>query len=481
MDKAGDFFIGGSGRGVSIFDSYIQDCDYSLMNTSQFLNIRFNVMEGEVVSEGLCYSQWISNNITANHITLQSPIQSSRLENNLFNTVELELYLSNDLTYSLCDTWKNIETNGYAFSGGLSATLPTSWGGFEGNNVRSISSGNRHLDESEPHFKAYDNLQNYYFYDNEPESFTYDISPSIVTGVHAFYERSCSYNYPIVIREYNPNYSDDIINYTNENNIWTSLNTIKSQKESSLANATLSEIPILLEEINYTTFKMSDIVGNVISNLTSADSSILNTWISRSNPLLLRISELAKLWYENDFAGIANTISISEGDDAQTLLEAANYAKIISITNRSVDSLSMMELDTLTQIASLTFGDYSNVVRDFLRVVYNIDIPWPVDRNILNTRSSELVHHLKEKLSTNSFSLTPNPTTGCFSMVPEIAIEGKLYMQIFDLQGRELKSSFIDIGIEFCLEGLGDGIYIIALFEPKTNNYQFKKLFLKNN
>lgn len=129
IDKAGDFGSPGS-RGCFIYGSEIRNCENSILNTCKFFNAYDNILEGNITSEGLGYSQWYRNNITADKAILQSPKLSCRLENNLFNKLNLEFYGTNELSYSTCNTWMNASES-IAFSGLEGVTLPNSWGGGE--------------------------------------------------------------------------------------------------------------------------------------------------------------------------------------------------------------------------------------------------------------------------------------------------------------------------------------------------------------
>ncbi len=474
VDKAGDSGFTWSNRGLNIQRSSVKNCEYSILNTSQFVYSYGNWLEGDIVSEGLCYSRWLSNNIKADFITMHSPISSCRFEENLFENLNLEFHGVNDLSYSLCNTWKNVQSN-TAFIGYNSETLlslPESWGKID------TSSGNRHLDQDNPSMLAEDKLINYFIQANLSEQFTYDQFNSLLIGDEATNARSCAYDYPTAPPA--PFNSTEVqYNFVKENNDWTSLNTLKTQKESALASATQSQIPRLLEDLSYIKFQMSDIVGSVLMNLGEPDSLIEATWLARAHPGIMEYTDLINKWYSKDFTGIENQIGSLNNTDAETLQSACNFVQNALGTTRNLGSLTNLELDTLSQIASTTFGDYSNIVRDYLRVEYNIDIPWPFERSIITPRESKNSGNDEEKPNKkNIFIIAENPSNGCF-IVESInkTLQG-ISVKLFDLNGRQLISNFVHLGNMICFDGLEGGMYFLNISDPLLNISESHKLII---
>jgi len=82
---------------------------------------------------------------------------------------------------------------------------------------------------------------------------------------------------------------------------------------------------------------------------------------------------------------------------------------VIELVLWPIDSLPTSELDTLTEIAQLTFGNYSNIIRNYLNMVYDKPIFWPVTESGLIPRSSLKDRPLKSKKAARNFVISPNP------------------------------------------------------------------------
>jgi len=214
VDKTGDSrYL--SAKGLHIENSSVLNTDYAIRNTSRELLVKSNWLEGDIISAGICNSRWLSNYIKANTIVIQSPIQSTRMEENLFENSKVQFYGPNELTYLLCNTWKNTgsrdsSTSTIAAIAFDNATLPDSWGDLH------TSSGNRHLDQINPFLIAQDNLTNYFFAPSADQHFSYDTIASLLIGKNSLSDRDCAYNYPTQQPSYDPDFVISQMNFPDE-------------------------------------------------------------------------------------------------------------------------------------------------------------------------------------------------------------------------------------------------------------------------
>jgi hypothetical protein len=298
ISKMSDPLIPGT-AGLYLEAASITNSDYSVFNRSKYVYAARNKLEGDITSEGIAYSTWIKNNINCKNVTIKSPVEACKFENNLFENATLHMYGENMNSYSLCDTWSGTFEDNIAFSGAIDATLPSGWG--DENN----SSGNRHLNGSSPYLIADDNLINFHYAGEPTEYFAYDITSNLIEG-ESVDPSGCSYDYPNFAEEPIENFVGTTFNFSTLNTSWNSLNETQIDNEGKLGNS--SRPDILQREIDVIKFKKSEIVGNVLGNITDDDSLIIGTWLARANPKIEEISGLQNLWYKQDFTSIISEI-----------------------------------------------------------------------------------------------------------------------------------------------------------------------------
>ncbi len=467
--KTGSGFHAEVPRGLTITNSSIKDCDVSILNSSLFASVTSNWLEGDVISEGPCNGNWLSNNIKAKTFTLQSPLNANRIENNLFQNLEFDLYGGNENSSATCNSWKDVEVD--AVIGHPEVQLISAWG------TDVVSSGNRHFDSTDPLMAAEDKLKNYYYPFESNEAFSYQISNPKLTGVRSGVNTGCVFDYPIEVPIPIENFPEVELNFTTENSNWTSLNTLKQQKIALLVTATDSQAVILHEKIDQFEFEMDNIVGNVLAVLTKADSSIVSTWTARTNPLLLVLTNLLDLWYNQAFDDLSDAAELINDNDADALLAASEFLEGCWSSGRRLDSLTTLEVDTLSDIAAMSFGPFSNIVRDFLRMEYNVDIPWPID-NQLTFRSEKSISSNESDSQMNRFSVFVTKNQGCLSVHSLDNLDQRVFVSLFDFQGRKLALKQANNDADICFEGIATGMYIVTIFDPVTKISESHKIAL---
>ena len=117
----------------------------------------------------------------------------------------------------------------------------------------------------------------------------------------------------------------------------------------------------------------------------------------------------------------------------------------------------------------------SNIIRDFLRFQYYVDIPWPLD-NPLTYRSANNYPNKESYRQAKGFSITNCDNQGCISIHPVDNIEQSIFVSLFDFQGRKLSVKQTKTDEEFCYRELQSGIYIITIFEPNSRIYESHKI-----
>ncbi|MEP6646421.1 MAG: zinc-dependent metalloprotease [Saprospiraceae bacterium] len=478
--KAADIYNNCSPRGLYMDHSSIRNTQVSIHSTTQYAIVRGNWLEGNINTEGLSYSSWTSNHflkglIFGNQprgiITLQSPTESCYFSENLLDMQAFDFYGNNQKSYSLCNTWEDMEGD-YAVVGEALVDMPLSWG------QDKSSSGNRHLDDEDlPIFFSEDAIKNYHYVPNAQENFSYEY---LFTGANAQNAAGCSYGlYPITNPVYNSSFEELMYNYTDQNTKWNALDSDKASLEADYSTASPTDQLLILEQINEIDMQESDVVRSVLSNIESSDESIENTWLGRSNPDLKDVSEVMAFWYARDYEGIDSILYGTSDDDAEVFLNAVNYIAGIAGRDIVVDSLPELQLDTLLDYAAGSYGNYTNILRDFLNLTYGLDLYWPVEEAGLIPRSSKKDNNSSFLSSKPEFTIYPNPAKDCFTIKKIIESEESLQIEIFDLQGRLRDSMVGSSGEEVCFGDLDAGVYFLRVVSGEGRKIETHKIIFQ--
>lgn len=105
---------------------------------------------------------------------------------------------------------------------------------------------------------------------------------------------------------------------------------------------------------------------------------------------------------------------------------------------------------------------------------YNIDIPWP--DNQLNYRSANNNSNKGSFTQSKGFSITNSNNQGCLSIHTIDNIGQRIFVSLFDIQGRKLSVKQAKTDEELCFNELPSGIYIIRIFEPNSKIYESHKI-----
>jgi hypothetical protein len=479
--KVADVYNNCSERGLYMVNSNILNTEIAIHTTTQIVGVRHNIIEGDIISEGLSYSNWYANTFkrglqipsqSSGIITIQSPEESCLFQENFFADCSFDFYGDNLKSYSLCNTWKDMD-EGYAVVGsdlgGSTIDFPTSWGsGLK-------SSGNIHLDgENPPIMFSEDPITNYFDPNEDEEIFEYewlfigdDGNPS-----------SCLHDaFPIAPLLSDSTFTEVTINFSAENTKWLQLDAIKSQLEIDLASATPTERVLLLAQISQTKMEMAEVVRKVLSTISSSDESIELMWVDRANPDIIFISELIALWYNQDFDEAQTILNSISDNDAEVFLEAVQYLSSCKDRNVAMESLPDAELDTLVSIAIESFGNYTNILRNYLNLMYNQQIFWPVKENGLIPRSSRNSEENSKHKMESLFVVQPNPNEGCFTLNSIGSNSQLLIVQVYDSSGRIISVENIDSGDLLCVNSQ-KGVYFLRLFSIDGREFETLRVII---
>ncbi len=460
--KLADIYIPCGSRGLLMRHASILEAKDAIINTSQLVGISHSFIEGNVTLEGLSHSSWRSNNISSNTFIIQDPQESTLLNENLFD-LSAELYSNNSKTFSLCNEWNQTGIVVFAVE---NAELPPSWG------LANRPSGNKYLTMSSPTFLS--ETAPIINYSGQPASqqFQYLLE---FTGQAAQGNAGCVYSTyptspPIGITNYTlPGPAD----YQEADIRWKYLDSVRTDKEESLATANSSQAKLLLEEIASIQQEMSDTVRVVLTSITDGDDNIDSIWLPRSNSGVDQLSELRWLWYSQDFDSIQDLLKESEDADVQTLLIASEVLRVISSSGRNLFQLLTVDVDTLSDLASASYGDYTNILRDFLCLEYNVRVPWPLDTALHDTKP---YYQMSPPTSKPTVEVFPNPSSGCvyFNLIQADELKG---IYVYDYLGNQVTSHTDWRSNKVCIDDAVQGLYVVE-FESIDGRWESIKLIV---
>ena len=476
--KAMDVYNNCAERGLLLRNMNILQTDTALHSTTQLVHISGSKIEGNVLSEGLNYSYIFGNTFKKGIVisssqqsgifTIQYPARSFLLEENLFHNYRLDFYGANTKSYSLCNTWKELDEE-YAVVGEILVDFPMSWGSLE------ESSGNRHLDGNAfPKLFSEDPITNYFDPLDSLELFDYEF---LFDGFESGQD-SCSYgHYPDVDIVYDSSFSDLTIDFNERNSRWQYLDSIREVKSGQIPISTTERQKTLSEEINQIEMEMDNIVREVLSSMTTSEEGIENTWLSRADDDIILLSEICALWYGQDYHRLDSLLSLESDPDAQALLHAVAFLEAVDMRGFPMDSLPKLEVDTLFYIGSQSFGNFTNIIRNYLNLMYDRELIWPYEDELIPRSSGEMKgQRPNHKLS--EFVIHPNPTFDCFSISTIKTGQSKLYYEMFNVVGSYMLSGVIIPGEVICHPELTQGTYIVRIKDRETEHTEVHKLLI---
>jgi hypothetical protein len=222
---------------------------------------------------------------------------------------------------------------------------------------------------------------------------------------------------------------------------------------------------------------MDDIVREVLSSIDTSDESIEATWISRADEKLINISQLVALFNGRDYSEMLDNLDNNSNTDAQTLVDAVTYLSNLESRGTNLLELDLAELDTLCGIAKESFGTYTNIVRDFINLTYDISIKWPISE-IIPRSSFESNNHTQTNASIDNYIVVPNPSNGHFRIESSKIANPTIKVDVFDSVGKLIYSGVKFRNEEISLKNWESGIYFVRVKDVFSNDTEMHKVIL---
>ncbi|MCC6816325.1 MAG: hypothetical protein IT267_07940 [Saprospiraceae bacterium] len=470
--------VGGSSgqMGLNIYDSRI-DCQIeSIRNTDGFINAEYNFIRGDVNNYGISFGHWRGNNFQSD-INLINPTESQTIEENRFHQKQLYLQGDQSLTDARCNSWRAPLPFNTAVSGSSIPRIMSEWGTVD------IASGNIHVNSgSAPIMTLTAGNQIANWHRTNLLNTVFNYQGDFEQNRNASNNHSCEHDvFPSSFTSgsgtqvANP-YSDSY-----NNSIWQNCNTEYSNLSTQIANASPEATPALIAARERTEVCMGQAALRAIIHLdANQNASSYTTWLSRTDPIILQRSQILSLLKSNELEDLIlylNSLnpSISNVDDLDNFIVAIEWMKTAQDNNKDIRNLSIEDQSTLADMARISYGDYTEVLRSFMNIVYDIKIDHPILYN------SNLVQSKSTIPSAVSASMNAEIIDErCIGLRISETMDERYCIKIYNTQGQAVHSSVLSDLSRYCIEvDLLPGIYFFQVLNSQENIIQYSKLYIK--
>lgn len=429
---------------------------WAVFNTCQNATIKKNIIEASVWSLGVCYGNVSGNNLyygddddSTPYISIERARNSFSIFDNCITEMNMEFNYDNRLTYANCNKFIDVA---YAAVGNVRNQFPESWGTdarSTGNIWDSFQSEMWNVSVEDA------NLNYYYYLPNDDEEFDWH---SQITEIASDAPNPyCTYVWPANFAGLDPDDLEVDVEELEDQYIG-----LTGDIESLIGHYDTT-VTTVHEELMYLRSQLSELIGQWLSFHDGGDIF----WSDKVDPKVVELQGLDHLWYEGDMFSITEHLDGNPDPDAEALFNAAAKMDLYFSNGKNLTNLTSLQLDTLESIASSSFGDYTNILRNYLYMMYQRFIPYSPHSIADSLRNLPLIRPDKDNyIPLDNYLVTPNP----FSEDIQIEstnnnIEGnKTQVYVYNLDGSLLLSSLFDTGEgHLNLSQLETGIYLLKL------------------
>ncbi len=448
------------GSDISAYTNY-----YLSVHNSDMAVSGFNcIFTGLVNHSGRAQGSWERNNFE-DIVNLGNPELSHTFYENRFG-VRLYLQGAQNLTDARCDFWDNA---GYAVNGNA-ATIKMRWG------KPTIASGNSHSSGITPIMKisASNQIFNHFYTANNLQVFNYEED---FMGAEEQDPFICQqrWRFTVGLME-----GDTAVYVDNDNeDLWQDHFDAYESIEEELENMYPDTDTLLLSELEDARVGMGQAVLQAILHSESLSQNSYSNWMSRADPFLNVRAEIMDLFVGQEFEDLSDYILELDldGDEAE---DRDNFKDVVSWMNEAIGQskdlydLSAGDLEDLTELASITYGNYTAVIRGWLSINYQIYIDPPEPEELKTSPK-----HKSKSSEAYEYTFIPVQQNGNLKLVFD-GLESESLIRIIDLFGRikyEAKQkSQKQLNIPIKLE---PGIYLIQTTNIQTQKVLNKSILIK--
>ncbi len=152
-----------------------------------------------------------------------------------------------------------------------------------------------------------------------------------------------------------------------------------------------------------------------------------------------------------------------------------NWMKDAVSDEKNIYLLKAGEQQELIDIAASTYGDYTEILRSFLNIIYDIRLNHPKVLNAYTNNKRKNVFESNCKLF-----ITPNPTNDCI-FLKDIKNSQEAYkVEIISTEGKILVAQKFSVDDPICLrESLIPGIYLARIYNTNSIEIHHLKLIMQ--
>lgn len=264
------------------------------------------------------------------------------------------------------------------------------------------------------------------------------------------------------------------------NTAWSNLNNSYDSLISQLPAADSSSNAQLIAQIENIRVRMGQCVLLALENSdTTMTTNNYDTWVNRADIMFSQQATILNSFNSHAFTSLTsylNSLSLS-GDDANdrnNLIEAVNWLDTLIINGKDIYNLNSVDVAELQDMASNTYGAYTDIIRAFLNIYYDIriDPPQALAQNSTNKKSINLMQ--------SDYIIIPNPVHDCFSIINRSGDVTDYEVSLNNINGMVIFNKFYHETNNICIQiDLPSGIYLVRI-KGKKDSKPFHLKIVKN-
>ncbi len=456
--------------GTDLFDFFNQP-GYSVYNISSDVKMYRNILESNISSIGICYGSIIENNIYNGHdedddnvsVYIQNPQQSFNIFGNGLTEIPLEFIGNNQSTTVTCNTIID-EINGVVAGG--DNIFPLSWGTpskAAGNVWSGIKSYMYNLSGVD--------LDMRYYYRNTVTAEIFNWADGFTEVPTSYENGTCSYFWPANFAALDPDeYEVSIEDLEDE------YDDTEYLIESIIGHMDTTVL-FVKEELAALRIKLNDIVGQGLLFHTTSDEEF---WNAKLDPKVEELLGLNYLWYGQYMTSIEDFLDSNTDPDAEALYDATVKMMDFFDNGKNIYTLTNFQVDTLQTIAESSYGNYTNILRNYLFMVYDIFIPFEKEDSGLDDLRSPVQSPVDQPAyTTPHLTVSPNPFTNDISIKESNSKNtgNTSYVSVYNTDGKLVSSAtYTGNSGQFNLANLEPGFYILKIKDRASGKIEVKQI-----
>jgi hypothetical protein len=467
------------GGGFTSSSLFLDNCDILLATEGIICNdmnifVQNCILSGIITKKTTSYGSWYSNNFTGPKVLVYDPSLSQVFSGNQFLIGYLELELNNSLTDATCNYWAHCEraVNVSSRFGGTNI-LKSDWGSPESPSM------NYHKNSCQPFMISgtSNRLTNHHLvlYNHK-----FNYQGNIQGGDADDIPLDCPNqwrNDPLngIMNHTSSNFYDDEAN----NNLWESHHQDYLNVLTALGGSDPSSNPTLRRQLENAKVGMGQcVVKAIATNNGNLSQERINSWISRADPLLEIRRIIMDKFFAQDFQSLINylnslSLNVEVSSDRYVFRDAMIWMQNAVSAQKDLYNLDENDLSILSTLATNSFGDYTEVLRGWLNMNYDMIFNQPLPPQPLQeTITSE------SSIVSNEIKLNYLDQNECINILSNNVMN--VSIEITGINGHKYLRKNIKLNGNDCLNAnLRNGLYFVTIFSEQLNTPIKQTIFVK--